>query len=91
MNYCFAIKKFLFFFVSLSITIIATAQSKVTLNGKVIDDRSNPVAGASIHLLNTHHAALTDGQGNFSITNIFPGKYLVTIVLSDMRVPTGKL
>ena len=61
---------FLFFLVPL----ITQAQSPV--NGKVLDEKGNPVAGASIVLKGAKTGTKTDANGNFTI-NAKPGDVLV--------------
>ena len=61
---------FLFFLVPL----ITQAQSPVT--GKVLDEKGNPVAGASVVLKGAKTGTKTDANGNFTI-NAKPGDVLV--------------
>lgn len=41
---------------------------KITVKGKVIDERKNPIAGATIIVGSTTQGAITDMRGEFSIT-----------------------
>lgn len=43
------------------------AQQGYTIDGRVVDDKNNPVAGASVRLLNTNRQTFADAQGNFSL------------------------
>jgi iron complex outermembrane receptor protein len=65
---------FLFF-----LSLIAFCQESATVSGKVTDDKSNGIAGASISLLNTNRNAITDSAGNFLLKNILPGDYTVEV------------
>jgi len=46
-------------------------------SGKIINSRSEPIAGASIVLLNTQTGTLSDSMGNFRIGHLASGKYIV--------------
>src|SRR6478736_4570053 len=54
------------------------AQTTTTITGKITDSRSVPVKDASVHLLNTNIAVFTDAQGDFTITNISAGGYIIS-------------
>lgn len=43
------------------------AQQNPVIEGRVADSKMNPVAGASVRLLNTDRQTFADAQGNFSI------------------------
>jgi len=58
-------------------TNVALAQ--VSISGKVKDSKSAAVAGAAIHVLNSNYAAITDVQGNFTISSIAKGTYFIMI------------
>ncbi len=55
------------------------AQETTSLTGKVVDEQSMPVRGASVHLLNTNYGVLTDRDGEFTIQRVYNGKYLVQV------------
>lgn len=63
----------------LVIGIAATAQETHTLSGKIMDVSQQPLSRVSVHLLNTNLGAMTNDQGEFSITNIPGGTYLVQV------------
>src|SRR5881397_2537824 len=69
-------KKLFYCIVSLIVNISANSQKLLSISGKVTDKKSNPISNATIHLLNTNIAALTDAQGNFAINNIAKGSYI---------------
>jgi iron complex outermembrane receptor protein len=82
----------LFVFLSFFQTAL-NAQLITTLTGKVIDEKSSPVEGASIRLLNTNHAAVSNKDGRFSIQHLFSGRYIAEVtaigyatVLKEMGV-----
>ena len=61
-------KKFFFFVCLFAITCYSClAQQGYTIDGRVVDDKNNPVAGASVRLLNTSRQTFADAQGNFSL------------------------
>ena len=59
-------KLILFFFLSLLITTV-TAQEKVSITGKVIDNTELGLPGVSILEKGTMNGTVTDVNGNFSI------------------------
>src|SRR3954453_14374006 len=69
-------KKLFYCIVSLIVSISSNSQKLLSISGKVTDKKSNPISNATIHLLNTNIAALTDAQGNFAINNIAKGSYI---------------
>lgn len=71
-------RKSVFVFLVLFIFIHFNAQGQ-TLKGKVTDIKSQPIADAFVHILNTNTETYTDAQGNFYFRNFSPGKYLISI------------
>ncbi|HET7119588.1 MAG TPA: TonB-dependent receptor, partial [Hanamia sp.] len=61
------------------ISFVSLAQSQSILTGKIVDENSNPVQSASVHLLNSQYGAVTNKDGIFIIKNIFPGIYTLNI------------
>lgn len=59
--------------------MIGYSQQTITLSGKINDDKSNAVAGASVSILNTHSGTVSDKQGNFELKNIPSGNYILHI------------
>jgi iron complex outermembrane recepter protein len=70
-----SIKKSITLLLFVLINYSVFAQHATSITGKVTDNKSNPVADATVHLLNTNTAVFTDDQGNFIIKNIPSGKY----------------
>src|SRR3982751_6268725 len=68
-----------FFFCLFCIILPAISQQQTALSGKVTDARSQPVANATIHILNTNKQIITGQDGSFSFTNLKPGRYQLEI------------
>jgi iron complex outermembrane receptor protein len=51
---------------------IAYSQS---IKGKVTSSKDEPLAGVTVHLLNTNSGTATDDQGSFELQNVSPGSY----------------
>lgn len=64
------------FFVPFS---FVNAQSILSVSGKIIDSRSNPVHAATVTLLNTSKITISDNNGAFVLHNVVPGKYIIRI------------
>jgi iron complex outermembrane receptor protein len=60
-------------------SLSAWSQNSTTLSGKITDPKSIGVSKATVYLLNTNFGTATDEQGDFSISNIPPGNYIVQI------------
>src|SRR3982751_1032832 len=69
-------KKVLYCIVLFVLSISANSQKLVNISGRITDKKSNPISNATIHLLNTNIATLSDAQGNFTIKKIAAGKYI---------------
>ncbi|WP_162996667.1 TonB-dependent receptor [Mucilaginibacter celer] len=70
----------LFTFLLLLITALK-AQSQTTgdLPGTVTDIHGQPIAGATVYLLNTNYSTSADKNGNFTLRHISTGKYTLHI------------
>ncbi|WP_316830528.1 TonB-dependent receptor [Pedobacter aquatilis] len=68
-------KKLLFAVLTAMLPFFALAQISVT--GKVTDNNQKPLPGASIKLKNQKTAVLSDADGNFTLSNLSAGKYVV--------------
>ena len=66
-NRCHSWHRLLFLAVMMLISVTAMAQRKVT--GKVVDANGEPIIGASVMVKGTSTGAITDLDGNFTITN----------------------
>ncbi|MEO6327587.1 MAG: carboxypeptidase-like regulatory domain-containing protein, partial [Ginsengibacter sp.] len=47
------------------------------INGKIVNKRSDPLNGVSIHLLNSNRGVISNSEGNFVITDLLPGNYIL--------------
>lgn len=55
------------------------SQQLITIRGNIRDETSNPIANASVYLLNTNFFAVSDTSGRFMIKNIPVGNYSIAI------------
>lgn len=62
------------------ICLSAGGQDNSRLTGTVSNDRQEPLAGASVKVLNTSFSTSTGKDGSFLIENIAPGEYTLRIV-----------
>ncbi|MFC3561095.1 TonB-dependent receptor [Pedobacter jamesrossensis] len=70
-------KKLLFAAITAMLPFFALAQISVT--GNVTDNNQKTLAGATIKLKNQRTAVLSDANGNFSLTNLASGKYVISV------------
>ncbi len=57
---------------------IATFAQSVSITGKVVDEKSQPLPGASVTIDGTTLGATTDVDGNYRINGVKPGTYTLT-------------
>ena len=69
-------KKIVLFFLLLG-SLFNLLNAQVKLSGKVTDAKSNAIAGASVHLLNTNDGVVSNADGNFVLNHVLPGKYII--------------
>lgn len=83
--------KFLFLFVfSLIFSSILNAGQTGKIVGKITDKRTNdPLIGISVILQGTKQGASSDFEGDFSISNVFPGTY--SLVISSVGYKTATI
>ncbi len=75
-------KKQFFLFIALIVVSLFSqlrAQTVAEVTGKVSDETSAPITGASVRLLNTTIAAITNKSGTFSLTQVAAGRYMVQV------------
>ena len=48
----------------------AFAQEEKVLNGRIVDDKGNPVVGAIVNVTESSRIALSDENGNFSLKKV---------------------
>ncbi|MCF0050459.1 TonB-dependent receptor [Dyadobacter sp. LJ53] len=80
------------------ITFHAFSQSESgAVNGRIINAEREAIAGASVTLQNTDLGTITDANGQFSLTGIAPGSYILSIsnigytaYTQSLRIAKGK-
>ena len=72
-------KKLYALLITLIVFVSAQAQNLSNLTGTITNSKAEPVRGASVTILNTNYAAVTDQGGKFSIDNIPQGRYILHI------------
>jgi iron complex outermembrane receptor protein len=73
-------KKYKLFFVTLFFLTNISAQTKISLTGKVTDAKTGePLAGATIYFPDLRTGAACNSEGVYTISNIASGKYLVEV------------
>ncbi|MEP6612589.1 MAG: TonB-dependent receptor [Mucilaginibacter sp.] len=72
-------KKLLSLFFILAICCQAIAQNLTYISGVIANTNSQPVAGATVALLNTNYTTVTNAKGEFRINNIPQGTYTLHI------------
>ncbi|HKC35052.1 MAG TPA: TonB-dependent receptor, partial [Chitinophagaceae bacterium] len=72
--------RYILFFVALFLLVNASAQTKLSLSGKITDIKTGEtLAGASVYFPDLHLGAISDDKGIYKIQNIPKGKYLLEI------------
>mgnify|MGYP000480573322 CR=1 FL=1 len=91
------------FLIALFIMAIGSIQAQQgSIKGNVIDGETNealPTASIVVKAGETKEGVITDLDGNFSVTNLIPGKYIVevsfmgykTVVYHDISVKSGAI
>lgn len=67
-----------FLFAVLFFTLQINAQSNGTIKGSVVTSQNLPLEKVTVTAQNANFSTLTDNQGNYSISNVTPGKYILT-------------
>src|SRR5438046_952265 len=73
------LKRKYFFFLLLVIACPAYGEEGVTISGKIMSERSEAIRDANVYLLNTNFVTLTDKQGNFIISDVPAGEYIISV------------
>lgn len=60
-------------------TMLVFSQQSVSLSGKITDNKSQAIAGATVHLLNSNKLVITDMDGHFNFSNLKQGRYQLEI------------
>src|SRR5260221_14622246 len=72
--------KYVFILAAVMISISASAQQTGTIKGKIIEQATKqPISGVSITVKERQLTVVSDNAGLFSISNIVPGTYSLTI------------
>ena len=74
--YKILITKIIIFSIFLNHTLIA---NNGFVNGTVISEESEPMAGANVLIENTSRGVITDNKGQFFIDSLLPGSYTLTV------------
>ncbi|NVM66299.1 iron complex outermembrane receptor protein [Mucilaginibacter sp. SG538B] len=61
------------------IALSARSQTRGDFSGAVTDNKSQPIAGATVYLLNTNYQTSADRSGKFILKSITAGKYTLHI------------
>ena len=60
-----------------------------TIAGTIVDEQGSLIPGAAVTVINEltadSRAAVSDGQGNFQVTNLPPGTYTVRVEMANFR------
>src|SRR5580692_373557 len=79
-----------FFLGFIALLIAGGVEGQARVKGRVSDDKSVPIAGVTVHFLNTEITAIGDTAGYFTIRHIGPGRYtmqLSAIGYTTLAVP----
>ncbi len=68
-----------YFCAAFLLLFVAELHAQQVITGNVTDKQLHAVSNASIHLLNTRAAAVTDSAGQFSMAGIQPGRYTIEL------------
>ncbi len=79
-------RRIYYFLAAMFMGFFVHGQNAMTIEGQITDKKSNPVSYASVYLLNTNEAVLSNTSGHFIIKNISAGDY--TIVISAIGYAT---
>lgn len=71
-------KKITLFVCALFIAVVAMAQSKGIITGKVVDENNLPLPGATIIVKELNKGETSDFNGNYTIVNLSSGSYTLT-------------
>ena len=82
------IKK-IFLLTTLLLTNFSNSQSKIA--GQVFDDLKNPIAFASILLINEKNGISSDENGSFEFNNLLEGEYIIRISYIGFEAKTVKI
>ncbi|HCA57509.1 MAG TPA: hypothetical protein DEP46_05920, partial [Blastocatellia bacterium] len=78
------------FIVVLAFAISAIAQN-ATISGKVTYGNEIPLQGANVQIVQTRQSVRTDTNGNFSLSNVPPGRYSILVHLEGFSDVARKI
>ncbi|KAA0992160.1 TonB-dependent receptor [Dyadobacter aurulentus] len=88
---------FLLFFITDNCFNSIAQSEQGTLNGRIVNAEQKALAGATISLQNTTLGTITDANGQFSLSGIVPGSYILSVsnigytaFTQSIRVSKGK-
>ncbi|WDF54069.1 SusC/RagA family TonB-linked outer membrane protein [Mucilaginibacter sp. KACC 22063] len=70
-------KKYVLLFALLMLSVMAFAQTG-SISGKVVDEKNQPLPGATVTINGTTNGAAADANGNYVIRNVKAGTYTLT-------------
>lgn len=65
--------------------------AQITLQGKVLDEKGQPIPGANVRLENTTIGCATDKQGQFILRQVTDGNYVLRASCLDYNAATQKV
>jgi TonB-dependent receptor len=78
-NFAYSLVLFAISFNVLWLTPVSAQERKATIKGQATDTNHDPLVGARVELQPLGQTAVTNAQGQFTIPDLAPGKYTVTI------------
>ena len=69
----------LLFLTSLLLTLPASGQEAVRVDGRVLNSEGAPLAGATVRIVGSGVDAITRGDGTFTLPRVSPGTYTLLI------------
>jgi iron complex outermembrane receptor protein len=88
---------FLLFFITNNCLDSIAQSEQGTLSGRILNAEQKALAGATISLQNTTLGTITDANGQFSLSGIVPGSYILSVsnigytaVTQSIRVSKGR-
>src|SRR6185312_15793639 len=71
--------------------LFTSAQSQNIFKGKIIDERANPVGGASVHVLNSEYSTVSNSAGFFVLKGLPRGQYILNISSTSLAEENQKI
>ena len=65
--------------------LFSTSMFAQSIRGKISDAKKEAVAGATVVVEGTNVASITDALGNYTLSNLKPGKYKIKVSLLGYR------